>query len=73
MVELRYIVIVTVNDLLAYSPQIFTNTLVSCYLESFLRRRTELVLALQEHPVVKSHWSLHSIDHVKLLLFPTLV
>ena len=73
VVKLWYIVIVAVNNLLSHSPQIFTNTLISCYLEGFLRCRAELVLALQEHPVVESHWSLHSIDHVDWLLFGPLV
>ena len=73
VIKLWYIVIVTVNNLLAYSPQIITNALVSCYLDGFLRCRTELVLALQEHPVVESHWSFHSIDHVERLLFCSLV
>ena len=73
VVKLWYIVIIAVNNLLAYGPQIFTNTLISCYLEGFLRCRAELVLALQEHPVIESHRSLHSINHVELLLFSTLV
>ena len=40
VVKLWYIMIVTINNLLAYGPQILSNTLIGCYLEGFLRRRT---------------------------------